>query len=115
MTHDEKEALERFIKSVRSHYDSSLYDVVVFGSRARGDHRADSDVDLAIILEGLAWDFWDEKLRLVDMSDDAFFEHGLLIQAWPIAKSSWLDPSLHYNPRFIRSIRRDARPVSEAA
>lgn len=115
MTSEERRVLQQFVDAVREHYGERLREVVVFGSRARGDHRDDSDVDLAVVLQDGTWDFWDEKMRLVDMSDDAFHDHGLLIQAWPIANSAWLDPSLHHNPWFVRAVRRDAKPVGEAA
>jgi hypothetical protein len=34
---------------------------ILFGSRARGDHRPDSDLDLAVVLEGQRGDFIDTK------------------------------------------------------
>ena len=111
----ERTALEQFVEVVRDHYGELLHDIVVFGSRARGDNRADSDVDVAVVLEDGTWDTWNEKLRLVDLSDDAFHEHGLMIQAWPVAKSVWLDPSQDKSPSFVKFARRDAKPVGEAA
>ncbi len=33
-------------------FGERLRDVVLFGSRARGDHRPDSDLDLFVVLEG---------------------------------------------------------------
>ena len=115
MTPREKSALRQFVEAVRAHYGSTVHDIAVFGSRARGDNTDDSDVDLVIVLDDGNWNTWEEKIRLIDLSDDAFHEHGLLIQAWPIAKSAWLDPSHHANPLFVRSARRDAKPVAEAA
>ena len=115
MTPEERRTLQQFVEDVREHYGERFRDVVVFGSRARGDHRDDSDVDLAVVLVDEAFDFWTEKLKLIDMSHEAFFNSDLNIQAWPIAWAAWLDPALHGNPRFVREVRRDAKPVGEAA
>ena len=115
MSPDQRNALLKFIDAVREHYGSRLRNAVVFGSRARQDHREDSDLDLAVVLVDAGFDFWVEKLKLIEMSHDAFFDHDLMIQAWPIAEAAWLNPALHTNPRFVREARRDAKPIGEAA
>ena len=115
MNPSQRNALQNFVDAIRGHYGSRLLDVVVFGSRARKDHRGDSDLDLAVVLADADFDFWTEKLTLIEMSHDAFFDGDLMIQAWPIAHASWLNPALHSNPRFVREVRRDAKPVGEAA
>ncbi|MEQ1616666.1 MAG: nucleotidyltransferase domain-containing protein [Hyphomicrobiaceae bacterium] len=114
MTTEERAALEAFVAGVRAHYGARLVDIFVFGSRARGDATPDSDVDLAIILQDGDWTLWSEKRQLLDFVHEALVHHGLYIQAWPLRQSAWHDPSLHPNPRFIRSIRHDAKPVVEA-
>ena len=115
MTAEERGALDAFVAAVRQHYGVRLVDIFVFGSRARGDANEDSDVDLAIILQDGDWTFWTEKLQLSDRVHDALVEHELYIQAWPVRYSEWLDPGKHRNPRFVASMKRDARPWAEAA
>lgn len=115
MTLDERNALARFVDTVRRHYGARLGNVFVFGSRARADHREDSDVDLAVILKDEHIDFWAEKFLLIDLADDAFLDSDLMIQAWPVGEAAWNEPGRHYNPQFVRAARRDARPVGEAA
>lgn len=115
MTPDERTALDAFVAAVRAHYGARLVDVLVFGSRARGDATADSDVDLAIILQDGNWRFWSEKMALSDFVHDALVESGLYIQAWPIRLAEWSSPSANRNPRFIEDIKRDAKPWTLAA
>ena len=45
-------ALAQLVPRLRQLYGSRLVDVVLFGSRARGDHDDDSDVDVCAILRG---------------------------------------------------------------
>jgi predicted nucleotidyltransferase len=114
MTPAERKALDDFVAGVRKHYGARLVDILVFGSRARGDARPDSDVDLAIVLEDGDWSFWEEKGLLSDLSYDALVEPGLWIQAWPVSRSNWTEDDLRKVPFFVIGARPDARPVSEA-
>ena len=115
MTGAERLALDEYVAALRRHYGSRLVDVFVFGSRARGDARPDSDVDLAVILEDGDWRFWTEKMHLAGLAYEALVDQGLYIQPWPVARSSWENPELHHNRRFIEAARKDARQVSDAA
>ena len=115
MTLEERKALDAYVAAVRAHFGPRLHDILVFGSRARGDNRADSDVDLAIIFQDADWDYWIRKFELLDLSWEAFCEANLDIEPWPIAKEVWDQPDSHRNPRFIRAVQKDAISVAEAA
>jgi predicted nucleotidyltransferase len=80
---------------------------VLFGSRARGDGRPDSDTDVALILAEPPGAFMDTKLALADLAFDVMLETGVLIQAWPIWESQWEAPQTHANPSLVRNIRRE--------
>ena len=108
-------ALQAYAAAVRAHYGSRLHGIVLFGSRARGDHRPDSDADIAIILQDGEWRFWAEKMKLADLTYEILMEYGLRIQPWPVAIDTWNSPALHHNPRFIEAIKRDARQLLELA
>jgi uncharacterized protein len=114
MTPAERKALDDYVAAVRKHYGPRLVDILVFGSRARGDARPDSDADVAIILEDGDWQLWEERWFLSGLAYDALVEQGLYIQPWPVRKSVWETPALHHNPAFIEGMRRDARPPQEA-
>ena len=114
MTDQEAMALRKFIDAIRAHYAARVHTIGLFGSRARGDARPDSDADLAVVLEDGDWSFWREKVQLADLSYEPFMESGLHIQPWPIARSAWEDPEKHHSPRLIRAIKRDAKVLLEA-
>jgi len=115
MTADVRRALEDYVAAVRSHYGARLVDILIFGSRARGDARPDSDADVAVILEDGDWRFWTEKMLLAGLAYDVLLEHDLYIQPWPIPRSGWDSPATHPKQRFIETIRKDARPLAQAA
>lgn len=60
-------AAQRFLSLINDHYD--LAGAIVYGSRARGTHHADSDADLAVLLRGKQQRFLP---TLLAMSDTAF-------------------------------------------
>ena len=47
---DERKWLEEFLGAVRSRYAGAVKDVVIYGSKARGDWNKDSDIDVLLIL-----------------------------------------------------------------
>lgn len=115
MTPAERHALNEYVAAIRAHYGKRLVNVLVFGSRARGDHRPDSDVDLVVILEDGDWKFWEERRRLSDLAFDAMIEPGLWIEAWPVARATWQEKDPRKVPFFVAGARKDAKPVAEAA
>src|SRR5215470_14788495 len=101
MTPTENKALEDYVAAVRKHYGRSLVEILVFGSRARGDARPDSDVDLAVILEDGDWQFWEEKWLLAGLAYDVLLDYDLHVQPWPIARSTWEAPANDSRQRLI--------------
>jgi predicted nucleotidyltransferase len=113
MNDSQRAELGRFISALHTHYSSRLHGVLVFGSRARGDARPDSDIDLAVILRGEVSDYWDEKLLPADLSLDALLHADLLIQSFPISLDQWEAPETHVNPAFVARAKKDAVSVGE--
>ena len=72
----------------------------LFGSRARGDFRADSDADVAILLRGPQGAFLDTKLDLADIAYDVLLETGIRIQPLPVWEAEWAHPEAYSNPRL---------------
>ncbi len=85
----------------------SAYDVeqaILFGSRARGDHRPDSDLDLAVVLKGQRGDFIDTKLDMAGIAFDVLLETGILVQPLPVWEDDLAHPERFVNPALIRNI-----------
>ena len=54
----------------------------MFGSWARGEASANTDLDVAVILAGDV-DRYGEKLALADLAYDAIVETGIHAEPWP--------------------------------
>ncbi|MGH6872904.1 MAG: nucleotidyltransferase domain-containing protein [Rhizomicrobium sp.] len=83
-------------------YGDRLRRVVLFGSRARGDHRADSDYDIAIFLDGYDGSM-DEIYRLSDLGFEYLTKRKIDLSLKPFAAGDW-DVDTH----FMRHLHRDA-------
>ena len=80
--------LMRFRCAVTEIYGDRVERVVLFGSRARGEARPDSDYDVAIFLRGMA-DRFVEMNRLADLSTHILEETGEFIHAMPYCAGSY--------------------------
>ncbi|WP_414041199.1 nucleotidyltransferase family protein [Acidithiobacillus sp. M4-SHS-6] len=83
----------------------------IYGSRARGDARPDSDVDVAVILPGIRGDLIETQRTLSNTAFDVLLETGQLVSPTPIWEEDWEHPEHYTNPRFIKNVRRDGIPV----
>jgi predicted nucleotidyltransferase len=94
-------AMREFARRISSQYP--VQRVFLFGSRARGTARSDSDADVAVLLRGPRGHFLDTKLDMVDVAYEVLLETEVLIQPMPI----WEHPQSHSNPRLLQNIERE--------
>jgi uncharacterized protein len=82
-------------------YGDRIERVVLFGSRARGDARDDSDYDIAVFLHDLT-DRWQELDRLADLRSDILDETEAFIDAKPYPAGAYRERT-----SLMQEIRRD--------
>jgi len=97
--------LVRFRAALEAVYGDRLERIVLFGSRARGDAREDSDYDVAVFLKDFRA-FAAELDRLVDVETVILYDTGAVINALPF-------PAGGYEERtgFMHELRRDGRDL----
>jgi len=93
--------LARLRAALAATYGERLERAVLYGSRARGDHRPDSDYDIAVFIKDPGT-FTAESAHLAEVSTDILFDTGVVISATPF-------PAGAYRARtgFMHELRKD--------
>jgi predicted nucleotidyltransferase len=101
---EEQRVVERWIAVLREEID--LESVWLFGSRARGERREGSDVDLLVLTRGdpeadrqRVWKAIDDVARAMDVNPAVFVPH-----TWDRA---WLEGRREIASFFIQEVDRD--------
>ena len=93
--------LKRFRAALDAIYGSRIERIVLFGSRARGDCRPESDYDVAVFVRGMT-DRATEMKRLADSETDILYDTGAVINALPLPAGSYRERT-----GFMHELRRD--------
>ena len=82
-------------------YGDRLERAVLFGSRARGDARPDSDYDVAVFLHDYHG-LWDEAGPLADATTELLYNTGAVVTPIPFPAGAWQQRSA-----LMNEIRRE--------
>lgn len=99
-----RQALFEAKERLQETYGDRLRYVVLYGSRARGDARPDSDVDLLVVLKGPIENAWQETKRAMAPWDDLLMRYGLDFSIKPYTEEVYED----LGRPFIQNVREDA-------
>jgi uncharacterized protein len=93
--------LTQFRRALDAAFGGRIERVMLFGSRARGEARADSDYDIAVFLRDFK-ERWPEVDRLVAIETDLLYEIGVFVHALPFGAGAWQERS-----PLMAALRRD--------
>ncbi|MFZ5819666.1 MAG: nucleotidyltransferase domain-containing protein [Chloroflexota bacterium] len=103
ITKNENTALRTFVQRILDELDAQVFQVILFGSKARGDSTTDSDVDVLILAN-------EENRRLQEkiniIASQISLDYDVLFNPLLIAEARWKQMS---NERFsvCRNVERD--------
>ncbi|WP_455233328.1 nucleotidyltransferase domain-containing protein [Geopseudomonas aromaticivorans] len=109
---DTAAAVHRFLSLIGDRYD--IAGAVLFGSRARGTHRPDSDADLAVILRGEPQPVFPVAAAMADVAYDVLLKTGISVSPLPVWLTVWQTPETHSNPALLRRIAAEGISILEA-
>ncbi|MGD9100066.1 MAG: nucleotidyltransferase domain-containing protein [Anaerolineae bacterium] len=87
LTSQERQAVEAFVQALRQQYPDRIRQVLLFGSKARGDSHPDSDIDLLILVDDDHWRFSHAISKMaarISLNRDVLLGPRVISQArWP--------------------------------
>jgi len=98
-------AARAFLKRLEGKYP--LIEAILFGSRARGDHKPDSDADIAVILKGEKGDRYKVSGDMAGIEFHVLMETGVMVQGLPLWEDELARPESFSNPALIANILRE--------
>ena len=102
-----RQALEAWAAWLRERFGDRVRLVRLFGSWARGTAHADSDIDVAAVIDGLTWEEWGEAVGAV-----AAVERETDVTLSPIVLSGErFDTLLERERRLPRDILEEGVPL----
>ena len=96
-------AAHRFRRAVAERFGARLREIRLFGSHARGEARADSDVDLLVWIDDLTWR---EAVDVIDLGTEEEWASGVLLAPLPKATAEF-DRSRAMETGLARDVDRD--------
>lgn len=106
MSEPVKQIIDEFVQRAQSLYGDRLERIVVYGSCARNDATAESDIDLAVVLTGEVIP-GKEIDRMIDIITDLNLERSVLLSVYPVSEEDYR----HRNSPLLMNIRREGIPA----
>ncbi len=102
---DTERAARAFLKRLEGKYP--IREAILFGSRARGDHKPDSDADIAVILKGARGDRYKVSGDMAGVEFHVLMETGVMVQGLALWEDELARPESFSNPALIANILRE--------
>ena len=100
----EKKVLEEFKRRIKEKYFNEIQDVLVFGSKARGNAGKESDIDIIVITSSEDWKKGD-KIREIGYGLDEDIGYKLSIQVISKSHIAYLRRNSF---QFIKNVEKEA-------
>lgn len=102
-----RRAARAFLDRLEGKY--AVTDAILYGSRARGDHRSDSDADIAVVLQGKPSKRarTEAAVEWAGIAFDVLMETGVKVNGFPFWAAEFAHPERFSNPPLIHNILRD--------
>ena len=90
---------------------SDIVGVWLFGSKARGEARPDSDIDLCVVLKDLQPP---KRWRIREIAAQCSLEYDVLLNVHLLDQARW-DEEVHHRGAWWRELQRDGVPLRPEA
>ena len=100
---NEQKAVSEFARRVRAEFGSKVKDVILFGSRARGEGDEHSDIDIMLVMDSLSWDI---KCRISDIAAEENLKYHVVLSTVRYKSEDWSNPVVQGSP-FVMAVNAE--------
>lgn len=100
---EERNAVLEFADLLRERFGFLIKEVILFGSKARGESDKESDIDILIVLTNLSWEI---KKSISELAAEENLKHDVLISTIRYDTATWESPIIKASP-FGKSVREE--------
>ena len=104
LSDQEKTTLKEFKNRLKEILESQLLELKLFGSKARGDDKPNSDIDVLVIV---TTDDWRIRDKVYDVATDILIQSDVCISPKVISKNKFNQMSKE-GTSFVHNVSRDA-------
>lgn len=98
-------AIQEFTELIRKLFGSTIIDIIVYGSVARGEDKEDSDIDILVIGRTNDWRF---ERELIKVAYDIGLDHGVYLSIKYISQDEY---HKYQSFSFYKNIQREGISV----
>lgn len=95
LTHQEKKAILEFAELLREKFGTLVKEIILFGSKARGDKGRYSDIDILIVISSLSWEI---KKAISEIAAHENLKYNVLISTIRYDIDTWGNPVIKNSP-----------------
>jgi predicted nucleotidyltransferase len=103
LTLDEREAVFEFVKRLRALFGPSIQEIILFGSKARGQSGGNSDIDILIVLDKISIQI---KKAISELAAEQNIKHNVLISTIRYDTATWGNPAIQASP-FGQAVKHE--------
>jgi predicted nucleotidyltransferase len=105
---NEQAAVTEYVACIRKRFAEDVLSVTLFGSKARGDMSAESDIDLLVLVDEESREIRSELWRI---ASDVSLEYNVVLSVRIFAQSRWAETRRIRLPLY-RAIVADGVPLT---
>jgi len=108
LTSNDQTAVMEYIARIRSRFSDRILAVILFGSKARGEASAESDIDLLVLVDA---DNNELRSELWRIASDVSLEYNVVLSPRVFGQARWAEARRMRLPLY-RAIAEDGVPLA---
>jgi predicted nucleotidyltransferase len=99
-----KKIIDLFLQKIRAQLGNHLKEIILFGSRARGDSSPDSDYDCLLVMDEIPPEM---ENVISDITGEFLYQYNALLSIFPVLEETYRHQKFDPFLPFLMNIRKE--------